>query len=380
MKSSLTLVPSSDTAAQEEVTVLLEVDDKTKGVEDGAKPHLRLVGPDNQADFIKDALAAGRQKRKPRKRKSEAETDAKPSKVAAKTASEKKPKKPAPRKPRAKKPDAVTAGSTDVLQSVSQLSSEQRLAINAFAEILSQVAGQKAEELLSSMVSALGEDAPLNLQEAFEGPANPQIITDFETAVDAVMLSLAEPECEPELGTATEGAAKSEMIPLRVLGPMIVSIDNDPFELTEWTLFEENFSSRWYDSKAEAMQGLQAMMAESGLNYACETKLTSRYFNLSDYVYKRYSIGAVVGVYANYTECNDQDQCRNQDAKIENVILPEAQIAFDKAQAIHLADRKAQMKPESNLYDNSLKWFSIACGVALAIGVFKVAIETGFFG
>ena len=380
MKSSLTLVPSPDAAAQVEVTVSLEVDDKAKSTEDGAKPHLRLVGPDNQADFIKEALAAGRQKRKPRKRKADADVDTKPSKAVAKTIAEKKPRKPAVRKPRAKKSASVAPESTDVLPPSLTITPEKLRAISCFIDLLSQVAEHKADELLESMVGALGDEAPIELQEAFEGPANPQIIEDFSTAVDAVLLSLSEPDSNSSLSSTEKAQPQPEMIPLRVLGPMLVSLDNDPFELTEWTLFEENFTSRWYDSKAEAMQGLQAMMVEAGLNYACETKLISRYFSLSDYVYKRYSINAVVGIYADYTECQDQDQCRTQDAKIDNVLVPEAQIAFDKAQVIHQAERKVQMRPESNLYDNSLKWFSIACGVALALSVLKVAVETGFFG
>lgn len=377
MKSSLTLVPSPEQAAPDEVSIN-HVGDKAKGDDDSAKPHLRLVGPDNQADFIKDALA-GRQKRKPRKRKSDADVDAKPSKAVAKTISEKKPKKAPARKPRAKKSTAAQEG-TDVLLKINPLSSEHRSALSGLIGVLSELAERKADELLESMIGALGDDAPVVLQNAFEGPANPQIIADFSAAVDAVFHSLA--ETHEQLNPVKPGSpeVQAEKLPLRVLGPMLVSLDNDPFELTEWTLFEENFTSRWYESKNEAMEGLQAMMVEAGLNYACETKLISRYFNLSDYVYKRYSISAVVGVYANYTDCHDQDQCRNQDAKIDNVIVPEAQIAFDKAQALHRSDRKTQMKPESTLYDSSLKWFSVACGVALALGVLKVAVQTGFFG
>ena len=81
MKSSLTLVPSSDTAIQDS-DAALPVGDKATSDEVESKPHLRLVGPENQADFIKDAIAT-RQKRKPRKRKADSE-DAASSKPAAK--------------------------------------------------------------------------------------------------------------------------------------------------------------------------------------------------------------------------------------------------------------------------------------------------------
>lgn len=380
MKSSLTLVPSSDTAIQDS-DAALPVGDKATSDEVESKPHLRLVGPENQADFIKDAIAT-RQKRKPRKRKADSE-DAASSKPAAKKPPQKKTKQPAVRKPRAKKIVAATLESTNVLQVEACVSEDQRLAIADLVGALSQVAEQKAEALIEFLISDLGEEAPVALPEAFEGPADPRLVTEFSEAVDAVLQSLTDTPAENEAQSIVDEcvieAAKAEQLPLRVLGQMIVSLDNDPFELAEWTLFEEDFKSRWYESKAEAMEALQAMMVEAGLNFACETKLISRFFNLHDYVYKRYSISAVVGVYANYTECSDQDKCRSQDAKIDSVIVPEAQIAFDKAQALHLSERKMQMKPESKLYDNCLKWFSVACCVALAMGLLHEALKTGFF-
>lgn len=378
MKSSLTLVPSTDTAVKAEDPVPLPSESLTgDGAE--AKPHLRLVGPDNQADFIKEAVAA-KPKRKPRKRKADTAESTNSSSTANEKAAEKKPRKAVARKPRPSKANASTQKSTDVLLPEDSASTGREEAIGSLINLLSQIAESKAESLIEIVIRDLGEEAPVELSVGFQGPADPRIIADFSVSVDSLLSDVMAQKALDSTASAEEPLTQQDQIPLRVLGPMIVSQDNDPFELTEWTLFEENFASRWYDSKSEAMEALQSMMTEAGLNYACETKLISRFFSLQDYVYKRYSITAVVGVYADYTECADQEQCSSQDAKIDNVIVPEAQIAFDKAQALHAAERKAQMKPESRAYDHFLKWFPIACYVALALGLLNVALETGFFG
>lgn len=377
MKSSLTLVPSTDTAVQVEATAPLS-DEHPASEGSELKPHLRLVGPENQADFIKEAIAS-KPARKPRKRKSDTDGDTTQSGAASSASTDKKPRKATARKPRAKKAVPAEQKSTDVLLPKKTVSAEQLRAFAALLDVLSQVAEHKAQALLDVIVSELGEEAPIALAEAFEGPADPRIITEFSASVDELLNDLAE-QPDPAIAVSNdEVEAKPEPIPLRVLGPMIVSQDNDPFEPTEWTLFEEHFTSRWYDSKTEAMDGLQTLMTTAGLNFACETKLVSRYFSLRDYVYKRYSITAVVGVYADYTESADQEQCRTENAKIDHVIVPEAQIAFDKAQALHRAERKAQMKPEGRGYDHFLKLFPVVCYVALVLGLLNVALKTGFF-
>lgn len=385
MKSSLTLVPSSEiaaTTAEQASPAEPMADAKVESEQSDKVPRLRLVGPENQADFIKDALAT-RVKRKPRKRKAEEVSDGKPSNAVAKTVSEKKVRKPAVRKPRIQKAGVRSEDGKNGLTQEIALTDERRQVLAGMIDLLIMVADAKAESLIEMVVSDLGEEAPVELSGAFEGPVDPAIISDFQEAVGAVLEGFTEvtSPAEPlELSEHNAQAQSSEQIPLKVLGQLMVSLDNDPFEATEWTLFEEQFTSRWYDSKKEAMEGLHAMMVDTGLNYACETKLISRHFSLQDYVYKRYSIHAVVGVYADYQECNDQKQCHAQDVKISEVIVPDAQAAFDKAQAMHKADRRAQMKPDSNLYDNCLKWFSVACFLALALGVIKTAFETGFFG
>lgn len=383
MKSSLTLVSSSDSAAKVEEQILPPEAPAASDMGD-KKAHLKLVGPENQADFIKDAIST-RPKRKPRRKKSEADGAAEKDETAVADSVKPPRKRAATTKPRPKKAPATTeADLPQSLESKVVLSSEQITAITSLINTIRKVAEAKACLLVDAVIADLGDEAPVELPEAFEGPANPLIASEFAHAVDEVMEGLkadlpptAEVIIEDDM--LSEALSKDEPLPYRSLGQLLVSKDNDPFELSEWTLLEKNFTSRWYDSKSEAMEGLHSVMLDTGLNYACETKLTSRFFSLGDYVFKRYSLSAVVGIYAEYQDCDDPEKSKAQDAHLDNIVVPDAQIAFDRVQTLHSAERKMQMKPESKLYDQCLKWFSVACCVALALGVLKVAFETGYF-
>lgn len=366
MKSSLTLVSSSENAVQNDTN--LAKDEEIGGSDDDKKPHLRLVGPENQADFVKEAVAT-KPKRKPRKRKSDAEAPAarKPSKAVEKTEAEKKPPKTTTRKAK------VAEKSTSVLHP--QNSSPEHLsAIKGLISTLAQIADMKADLLIVEVIQGLGEDAPQPLSEDFQGPADPRITESFASAIEDVLTSLADLPAQPaqEIPNIT---------PFRAIGQMFVSKENDPFGATEWTLFEENFTSRWYDTGKEAMEGLHALLVDAGLNFACEAKLISRYFKLDDYVYKRYCFTAVVGIYADFQESDDQERSDRQDCHLNHVVIPEAQALIERIQSAHRADRKKQMKPDNiQLYDKCLKWLAVACGASLFIGVANVAVQTGFFG
>lgn len=376
MKSSLTLVSSSDSAEQvAEVDLLPEAEAPSDQAD--KKPHLRLVGPENQADFIKETLAT-RQKRKPRKRKADGdESKAKKSKAVAKTVSEKKPRKPYTRKPKAVQPEAQAEESeqdTSVLLVPDAFYQDRQKALYDLIEVLSKFAESKADSLVQLVIADLGDEAPNSVEGEFDGQIDPLVTSSFESAVeqalmDSSIIETVDPATSPVAETFT----------FNFIGELFVSAENDPFGPTEWTLFEENFTSRWYDSKAEAMTGLHDLLVNAGLNFACEVKVISRYFTISDYAFKRYAFTAVVGVYSEHQECGDQARCQAQDGKIKNLIVPEGQIAIDRIQALHRSERKAQMKPEGKLYDNLLKWFSYACAASLVVGVVKVAFETGYF-
>lgn len=366
MKSSLTLVSSSENAVQNDTSLVK--DEEIGGSDDDKKPHLRLVGPENQADFVREAVST-KPKRKPRKRKSDAEAPAarKPSKAVEKTVAEKKPRKTTTRKAK------VTEKSTSVLHP-KKSSPEHLPAIKGLISTLAQIADMKADLLIEEVIQGLGEDAPQALPEAFHGPADPKITESFAGAIEDVLASISELQAQPI-------QQSPKITPFRAVGEMFVSKENDPFGETEWTLFEENFTSRWYDTGKEAMDGLHALLVEAGLNFACEAKLIARYFKLDDYVYKRYCFTAVIGIYADFQESDDQDRSDRQDYHLNHVVIPDAQTLIDRIQSAHRADRKKQMKPDNiQLYDKCLKWFAVACGASLFIGVANVAVQTGFFG
>lgn len=362
MKSSLTLVPPSDNAAQEQEKILLSEAE----ISSDPKPRLRLVSPEVQADLIKEALSK-KPNRKARKRSSTKAADA-PAKSKAKTEPVvKKARKPSTRKAKAE--------DTPSIETV-PLAADKSAAIAGLIGVLNQVREKQTADLhslLQSLIHELGDDAPL--EDAKDEPlgfVEPEMEASFAAEVEALITG--EATSEPLIEPLPEFKHTYNFI-----GELFISEENDPFKATEWTLFEENFTSRWYDTKKEALLGLHDVMVNAGLNYACELKILTRVFALGDYLFHKYAVGAVVGIYSEHQPHDDKALCDGQSARIHAQLIPDSLDVLQRISARHKADTAKQIKPESQLLDKSLKWFSAGCLVSLAYAMISMAIQAGFF-
>jgi hypothetical protein len=363
VKSSLTLVPLSDNAAQEQEKILLSEAE----ISSDKKPRLRLVSPEVQADLIKEALSK-KPNRKARKRNTTKAADT-PDKAKADKAQPvvKKPRKPYTRK--AKPEPAQSIEPTPV-------TADMNVAIAGLLSVLHQACEKQTAELyslLQSVIHELGDEAPLE-------DASEEILCFVEPETEAAFAA----EVEALINGTEPSEPLIEDLPAlqhtyNFIGELFISEENDPFKETEWTLFEEDFTSRWYDTKKEALHGLHDVMVNAGLNYACELKVLTRVFALGDYLYHKYAVGAVVGIYSEHQPHADKAICDGQSARIHAQLIPDSLDVLQRISARHKADISKQIKPESQLYDKSLKWFSVGCLASLAYAMISMAINTGFF-
>jgi hypothetical protein len=371
VKSSLTLVPISDKAAQEQEKILLSEAESPSD----KKPLLRLVSPEIQADLIKDALAK-KPKRKARKRtpaKTEEATQATPESAEAPV---KKARKPYTRKPKA---SPAAAESADVLPAEPVvICDEKKAAVGALIQVLHRFCEKQSDDLyamLQSVILELGDDAPLeSASDEVLDFVSAEVEAEFEAQIEAVIAEVTQPE-----SVADEPPAPMPTFTFNFIGDMFISEKNDPFTENEWTLFEEHVTSRWYDSPKDAMSALHQLMVNAGLNYACETKILTRVFGLGDYLFKKYAFSAVVGIYSEHQAHEDKALCEAQALRIQNQMVPDSQDVLQRLIAKHESDARLQIKPENPYTDKILKWFSVSCLLSLAYAMVSMAIETGYF-
>lgn len=367
MNPSLTLVPISDNAAQEQEKILLSEAELPSDI----KPRLRLVSPEVQADLIKEALSK-KPNRKARKRNpakaAEAPTKAKAKAEKAEIVA-KKPRKPYTRKPKTEMTQSIESSATVA---------DKNIAIAELTTVLKRVRDKQTDiihAMLQTAIVELGEDAPLE-------DGSDEVLSFVETEMEAAFtaeidaLITGVENLSPLAETANVQVVKPTY---NFIGELFISTENDPFKETEWTLFEHEFTSRWYDSKKDALNALHEMMINAGLNFACELKILTRVFSLGDYLYQKYAFDAVVGIYSDHQPHEDQAVCEAQSAKIHTQLIPDSLDVLQRISASHKAVALKQIKPETQWVDKSLKWFSVGCLVSLAYALISMAINTGYF-
>jgi hypothetical protein len=369
VKSSLTLVPISDNAAQEQEKILQS---EAESLSD-KKPILRLVSPEIQADLIKDALSK-KPKRKPRKRSSAQTVEATTATAENAEAPVKKARKPYTRKPKA------SPAPTDTLEVVAAqlVGEEKKSAVGALIQVLHRFCQKQTDELygmLQDVILELGDDAPLE-GEGHEvlNFVSAEVEAEFEAQIEAVIAEVAQPQIAMDTPHVT-----MPTFTFNFIGDMFISEKNDPFTENEWTLFEENVTSRWYNTQKDAVNALHELLVNAGLNYACETKILTRVFGLGDYLFKKYAFSAVVGIYSEHQAHEDKSLCEAQALRIQTQVVPDSQDVLQRLVAKHESDARLQIKPENPYTDKVLKWFSVGCLMTLAYAMVSMAIETGYF-